>query len=209
MPNTAAHAWKEPTQERGRARVAAILDAARDLAAEQGHLDFKMTVVAERAGVPVGSLYQFFPSRTALVARLFASEMEVVDQSLERGLARAQSVDEVLEGIGQLIKDHVALVKSRPALFVMWTSPTLEPDLQEADFQNSRANAAMIAQRVLALGGSRLDKRAVEDTALLICHLWGHVLRLSVLVDETLPENSVIDQYIGMIEAHFTRLLAG
>ncbi|MEM6745877.1 MAG: TetR/AcrR family transcriptional regulator [Pseudomonadota bacterium] len=204
MPTAAAQPWKEPTQARGRARVDAILKAASALAAEQGHLDFKMTAVAERAGVPIGSLYQFFPSRTALLARLFAREMEPIDASLREGLAAAPSIEAVLDGIGGLIKAHVELVRSRPALFVIWSSPTMEPALQEADFQNSLSSAVALAERLIALAGHSVDRDAVQDTALLVCHLWGHVVRLSALVDHP---SGVIDQYIAMIEAHFERLL--
>ncbi|MEM6912343.1 MAG: TetR/AcrR family transcriptional regulator [Pseudomonadota bacterium] len=200
-------AWKEPSQARGRARVDAILQAAGELATEQGHLDFKMTVIAERAGVPIGSLYQYFPSRTALVARLFAREMEPIDDSLRVGLEGAQSVDAVLQGIGTLIKDHVALVKARPALFVIWTSPSMEPTLQEADFANSRANAARITERLVRLAGDKADKAAIESTALLVCHLWGHVVRLSILVDHDGASHAVIDQYIAMIQGHLRALL--
>ncbi|MEO1042223.1 MAG: TetR/AcrR family transcriptional regulator [Pseudomonadota bacterium] len=208
MTKPSVLAWKEPAQARGRARVAAILDAAAGLAVEQGHLDFKMTTVAERAGVPIGSLYQFFPSRTALVARLFAREMEPIDQSLRTGLEGVQSVDGVLEGISALIKEHVALVKARPTLFVIWTSPTMEPALQDADFANSQANAARITERLLTLAGDPIDETAIRATALLVCHLWGHVVRLSILVDENGdPPDDVIDQYIAMMEAHFRALL--
>ncbi|MEO1657944.1 MAG: TetR/AcrR family transcriptional regulator [Pseudomonadota bacterium] len=205
VSETSLPPWKEPAQARGRARVDMILGAAADLAAEQGHLDFKMTTVAERAKVPIGSLYQFFPSRTALVARLFAREMEPVDGSLSEGLASASTTDAVLKGIGGLIRSHVEMVKSRPALFVIWSSPTMEPALQEADFQNSKVNAAKITERLMALAGSSVDRVAVEDTALLVCHLWGHVVRLSVLAGEP---SGVIDQYIAMIEAHFENVLA-
>jgi AcrR family transcriptional regulator len=55
-----------PQRERGRRRVADLLRAAASLFAEKGYDAVTMTEVAARAGAPIGSLYQFFPSKEAL-----------------------------------------------------------------------------------------------------------------------------------------------
>jgi Bacterial regulatory proteins, tetR family len=55
--------WKEPSQERSRERVAAVLSAARELIAEGGLASLKTGLLAERAGVPIGTIYQFFPDK--------------------------------------------------------------------------------------------------------------------------------------------------
>lgn len=59
-----------PVQARGRVRFDAILSAARDLLAEGGVEGFTIDDVAIRAGIPVGSVYQFFPNKFAIVAEL-------------------------------------------------------------------------------------------------------------------------------------------
>jgi AcrR family transcriptional regulator len=47
--------WKEPTQKRGRDRVAQIVAAARELIAEGGLANLKMGLLAKRAGVALGA----------------------------------------------------------------------------------------------------------------------------------------------------------
>jgi AcrR family transcriptional regulator len=59
-----------PVQQRGQVRFDAILSAARDLLAEGGLEGFTIDDVAARAGIPVGSVYQFFPNKFAIVAEL-------------------------------------------------------------------------------------------------------------------------------------------
>jgi AcrR family transcriptional regulator len=64
-------AAKEPKRERGKQRVAALIDAGAEVFAEKGYEASTMTEIAQRAGAAIGSLYQFFPSKEALAEALF------------------------------------------------------------------------------------------------------------------------------------------
>ena len=57
-----------PTQERSRRRFEAILDASALLFAEHGYAAVSVEAIAERAGIPIGSVYQFFRDKEALFA---------------------------------------------------------------------------------------------------------------------------------------------
>src|SRR5438132_10014483 len=61
---------KLPTQARSRARVEAILKAAGSLLGEVGYDGVTTNLIAERAGVPVGSIYQFFETKDDIIAAL-------------------------------------------------------------------------------------------------------------------------------------------
>lgn len=61
---------KLPTQARSRARVEAILKAAGALLGEVGYDAVTTNLIAERAGVPVGSIYQFFETKDDIIAAL-------------------------------------------------------------------------------------------------------------------------------------------
>lgn len=61
---------REPKQARGRAKVERILTAAEDLIREHGADGFSSPMVAEAANVPVASVYQFFPTRYAILRTL-------------------------------------------------------------------------------------------------------------------------------------------
>src|ERR1700760_4988394 len=65
---------KQPQQARSNALVAAILDAAVQVLAKEGAQRFTTARVAERAGVSVGSLYQYFPNKAAILFRLQSDE---------------------------------------------------------------------------------------------------------------------------------------
>src|SRR5215469_15783214 len=65
---------KKPKQTRSTDLVAAILDAAVQVLAKEGAHRFTTARVAERAGVSVGSLYQYFPNKAAILFRLQSDE---------------------------------------------------------------------------------------------------------------------------------------
>lgn len=65
---------KEPKQARSNELVTAVLRAAIQVLAKEGAQRFTMARVAERAGVSVGSLYQYFPNKAAILFRLQSDE---------------------------------------------------------------------------------------------------------------------------------------
>jgi len=73
-PNAQLSLRKQPQQARSTELVAAILDAAVQVLAQEGAQRFTTKRVADRAGVSVGSLYQYFPNKAALLFRLQSDE---------------------------------------------------------------------------------------------------------------------------------------
>jgi AcrR family transcriptional regulator len=76
---------KQPQQARSSELVAAVLDAAVQVLAKEGAQRFTTARVAERAGVSVGSLYQYFPNKAAILFRLQSDEWRRTSELL-RGI---------------------------------------------------------------------------------------------------------------------------
>src|SRR6187551_524172 len=73
---------KEPQQARSNELVEAVLQAAVQVLAKEGAARFTMARVAEAAGVAVGSLYQYFPNKAALLFRLQSDEWRETSELL-------------------------------------------------------------------------------------------------------------------------------
>ena len=99
--NTALSPRKSPRQSRSAATVTAILDATARILVERGYAATSTNAVAERAGVSVGSLYQYFPNKDALIAALHTRHVEQMVAVIGAALARAMDVglDEALAGL--------------------------------------------------------------------------------------------------------------
>lgn len=73
---------KEPQQARSAELVTAILTAASQVLAKEGAQRFTTARVAERAGISVGSLYQYFPNKAAILFRLQCDEWQQTTELL-------------------------------------------------------------------------------------------------------------------------------
>ncbi len=111
-----------PQQERGERRVAELLDAAAGVIAESGYEGATMSAIAERAGAPIGSLYQFFPNKQSITQALrseYGKQFQVMLVPLE-----AQSKTLHLEAlVDRLIDLTIGFVESHPAFIALLDAP--------------------------------------------------------------------------------------
>src|ERR1700691_6490396 len=82
---------KKPRQQRSQATVECILDATARVLCSTGYDRASTNRVALAAGVSVGSLYQYFPSKEALVAALVERHVEEMTSLLKTKLAEVQA----------------------------------------------------------------------------------------------------------------------
>lgn len=75
---------KKPKQARSEASVSIILEAAIQVLAKEGAARFTTARVAEKAGVSIGSLYQYFPNKAAILFRLQSDEWKQTTELLTR-----------------------------------------------------------------------------------------------------------------------------
>lgn len=199
--------WVEPTQARSREKVQRILAATEQLALSNGSLNVKMTDVAKAARVAIGTLYQFFPSRTALMAKLFDEAMAPINTAMEQLLDQVDDFDMLTERLETLLGDHLVLVRSRPVLSLVWGSSAIAPEIQAADLRNTHKNTALLSARLRELLPTHVDAQQLEATAMLVCHLWGAVVRLSASCDDA-KAHLLVRQYAGMVAAQGATLAA-
>ena len=105
-----AAASRAPKRERGRQRVAALIDAASRVIAARGYAAATMTAIAAEAGAAIGSLYQFFPTKAALAEVLLGRYGERLGAALDALSARSGTLtpETLAEGLAAMMLDLTA-----------------------------------------------------------------------------------------------------
>ncbi len=121
-PRAAEALRRIPTQDRGERRVAALLNAAASVIAENGYEAATMSDIAERAGSSIGSLYQFFPNKVSVgqaLWNLYTAQFEELWRPLERR-AKTLTPKQLTE---TMIDSTISFVDSHPAFLALFDAP--------------------------------------------------------------------------------------
>ncbi len=106
---------KSASQERSRATVEALLDATARVLTKEGYDRASTNRIAATAGVSVGSLYQYFPNKEALVAALVARHNREILQLVRDALKEVASLD-LGAAVGAMVRAAVDAHLVDPAL---------------------------------------------------------------------------------------------
>ncbi|MEW2548275.1 TetR/AcrR family transcriptional regulator [Streptomyces sp. NPDC047002] len=94
------HPRKQPKQARGELTRQRILTAAAQVFAEYGFAAGTTNRIAERACVSIGSLYQYYPNKDAILVELVVRHLDAGEDALRRG--QEQTLPDTLEGAMRL-----------------------------------------------------------------------------------------------------------
>jgi AcrR family transcriptional regulator len=127
---------KLPKQSRSRVTVEAILEATTHILVEEGYDKANTNRIAERAGISIGSLYQYFPNKESLMTALMEQHAQEMVELVETKLD--QLFDSPLEiAIPEIITAVVAAHAINPRLHQVLSDeiPRSErsPQMQKAD----------------------------------------------------------------------------
>ncbi|WP_321933322.1 TetR/AcrR family transcriptional regulator [Paraburkholderia sp. J8-2] len=151
----ALEARKRPVQRRSAATVDAILEAAARILESAGLAGYTTNAIAARAGVSVGSLYQYFPNRDALTAALIDRESAPLLAEVEAAAAASSCEAAML----RLIRAAVAHQMRRPELARLLDFEERRLPLGERDARVSeRIHAVLVGAFELA-DAPRIDDR--------------------------------------------------
>ena len=150
---------KTPRQARARASVEAILEAAARILEAEGLDRLNTNRVAERAGVSIGTLYQYFPTKEAILAEILRAERQRLLEDVRRATEGAEGFE---AGLARLIEAAIAHQLGRPAL-----SRALEylDGALPLEAETQALNAAILEQVAgfLARGGVARPEESARD----------------------------------------------
>ena len=142
---------KRPLQQRSRETVGAILEAAARVFEERGTTAATTDAIAERAGVSIGSLYQYFPNKESLLATLGACHLLAAQAALLPAWALLDADAPADVAIPALVHAMVESHAQRPRLHRMLFADTpLDSEQLRALVAVHRENCERIARWMAA-----------------------------------------------------------
>lgn len=185
---------RAPQQDRAIATVDAIVEATAQLLVEEGFHKTSTNRIAERAGVSVGSLYQYFKNKEAIVAALVERFADEQFQFLAERLSEIATVD-IEEGIRQLVDALLEAKALNPELNKVLFEQL--PPVEQIDVLRDWTDRAVTV--VSAALEMRRDEISIENTEIAAyvlinaCHGIIHntvINRPGLLVDESLADET-------------------
>ena len=184
---------KDASQERSRATVDALVEATARILVREGFDRASTNRIAEVAGVSVGSLYQYFPGKEALVAAVIERHQREIMQAVRGELAMAAN-QPLEQGVRTLVTVAVKAHRIDPGLHRVLAEQIPRVGRLERVETFSRENYALFREY---LESHRDEIRAVDlDLAAFVC----------VTSIEALTHNAVL-HHPGMFSDEMTEAL--
>ena len=169
---------KRPTQERSKLKFEKLLQVSREVLLEVGFDSFTCEEVATRAGLPIGTLYQFFANKYVILCELDRQNAVAVQSELDNLAAELPSLDWLV--LLDRLVDHVGeLWVSDPSRRAVWYAVQSTPATRETA-QVTEAELASRVAHVLAplTPGTPRERRKIIAEALV--HVTYSMLNFAV-----------------------------
>ncbi|WP_459713413.1 TetR family transcriptional regulator [Actinophytocola sp. KF-1] len=141
---------KQPVQQRSAKRVEQMLEACAALIDELGYDGVTTTLIAERAGVAVGSLYQFFPDKRAVVQALTKRHLDHFTNEIEQRLDW-EHLEHWWDGVDKIIDIYVEMYRTIPGFSRVRFGDVIDIRLIE----DGRDNNSVIAEQIAGVVASK------------------------------------------------------
>jgi AcrR family transcriptional regulator len=190
-----------PQQERSRRRVEAILDAAARIVVAEGVDAVGTRSIADLAGVPVASLYQYFADKDDILLALVERDMAEMDERVatEVGALRNISLESL---VAATIRAFTQVYAERPAFVMIYLRGRTNQAIRDYGRDHNRKVAAMLFGFAADLG------LTVPEVTVLIAELAVEMGdRLFQLADEETLEGdpAIISEAVTLLTTYLQR----
>jgi len=170
---------RRPTQERSKKRVDAILNASKKLISEKGSVKLKIHDIAESAGVTPASIYQYFPSKNAIILALVDEILDTTQSKLLQKLPEMTSMVEACHALQSLIEEHYQVYLDDPALLDVWMIISADKSLQKLDLDDSRRTSDLIMGCIKQFYDEACWQK-ISEMSFLLAHMAGAAIRMAI-----------------------------
>lgn len=137
-----------PTQKRSRERFELILAAAAEIMAEKGGEAFRMSDIVERTGVGYGSLYQYFPDKTAVIGTLADRYNMMGRDCVLRELSDVKTAKDIRPALCRIVDGYYQMFVDHPVMRDIWQATQADRALQALDAEDGAYLSGLLSDAV-------------------------------------------------------------
>jgi AcrR family transcriptional regulator len=164
---------RAPMQRRSTERVDRMLDVCALLLEQVGYEALTTKAIAEKAGISIGSVYQYFPDKKSMVRALAVRYLEEFLQRLDQALAGARLQD-WRQLVDAMLRVYADMLEDSPGFRAIRVGPAQDPYIMRPNDDNPRVIAG--ATRELFRGQVDLAPGSRAETVLVIALTMGDAL---------------------------------
>lgn len=188
---------KVATQERSRATVDAILEATARILVKDGYDRASTNRIADAAGVSIGSLYQYFPSKEALVAALIERHMDKMWSLIRDAMVRTQGAP-LRKAARDLVRVMIEAHAVDPKLHKVIVEQVPRVGRLEHVY-DVEANVTALTQAYLEAHRDEVRVRDLSMAAFVVVHIVEALTHAAVLMRPQILGEPLIDEITEVI----------
>jgi AcrR family transcriptional regulator len=188
---------RTPRQARARATFAAIVDACAQLMASGGYDALTTNAISERAGVSVGTLYEYFPNREAIVVALTTEACSRLVERMTRAVGETDGMTR-LQGAEHLIRAGVETLGAPRNGFkaLMREAPFV---LRLPVFHEARKALDLLSQDIRRKAGEQLHLPEPQADAWLISQMLFNAMLEIAFLDNSEAERALLVRQLAQL----------
>ena len=172
-----------PQQARSRDRVEKILAATKALIREHGLAALKMSAVARRAGVPIGSVYQYFPTRSVLVARLYADMLADYQELFRRTMEGLETRQQFAEAFPRAVFHMYETARLNPVMLEIYGGVQADRTLQHVHKRDDEGYIRFLYD-ILRRCGTPIPAPQLRTRLRIVNQMWDGTIRLATSLNK-------------------------
>src|SRR5258705_13575302 len=171
-----------PTQKRSRERFERILACAAELMAEKGSEAFRMSDIVERTGIAFGSLYQYFPDKTAIIGTLAERYNAIGHDCVRKELSALKTLGDLHDVLCRITDSYYQFFLDEPAVRDIWQATQADRALQKLDQEDGVFLTGLLVDALRAIA-PHLSEASLSDFSQTMMVLMSAAVRHAI----TLP----------------------
>lgn len=179
-----------PKQKRSRERYEHILSVAEAMLLEAGGDAFKMSDLVARSGVPFGSLYQYFPDKSAVIGALAQRYNQIGRDCVADLLKPVSDRDSLLLALDGIVDGFYQMFRDYPVMGPIWEATQADQHLKAVDQEDASVHAAMVLD-ACRLAMPELSPDHARTLSSLATQLMASAVRHALTLDDAEAQRSL------------------